>query len=499
MARLRFPSNPSNSDRHTDNNKTYEYLASKNRWKVVGAQAVSASREAELAADLATATADIAALQEDGGGGGGTTAYANTAQLPLTGLEAGQMAFDEAGNRLYISNGSGWYKITLINTDPTITANAVSVKLGSSGNTVLVGYTYNEPEGTPTTITIANSGIANTSQGNVVHYSANQTLEINNFSAEGDEWTANVVLTVSDGENTGIDSFTISVVYAPDPSGVLFTSTGSNSFTIPDGVEQFSAVAVGGGGGGMSRNGSGGGGGGGGALAYVNNVACTPGEVWTVQVGVGGTRALNTTAGAGGDSWIAKPDTTKVVHAGGGSGGANQFGATNAGGTVIIGTGGAGGAGRTAGGTTDAGAGGGAGGYSGAGGEGGYQNAAPPATPAGGGGGGGGPGGSADSAGGGGGVGLYGEGASGAAGTYGGGNGGGGGGGSGGAAGTNGDNPQGDGGLYGGGGGGAENNGEHGVGAQGAVRIIWGDVREFPTTDVGDSAAMVDGIAETEV
>jgi hypothetical protein len=41
------------------------------------------------------------------------------------------------------------------------------------------------------------------------------------------------------------------------------------------------------------------------------------------------------------------------------------------------------------------------------------------------------------------------------------------------------------GGDYGGGGGGADNSSnEHGSGGQGAVRIIWGEGRAFPSTNV---------------
>lgn len=438
-----------------------------------------------------------------GGGGGGATPVANAAGLSLTNLTAGDFSFDQENNRLYITNGSGWYSIALINQSPTLTANVTSVSLGGSANTVLIGYTVVEPDGTPVDVTVSNSGIANTSQGTVVHTAANNTIEVNNFAAEGNEWSANVVISATDGVNIAVDSFTIKVMYSPDPGGVLFTTTGSHSFTIPDGVELFSAIAVGAGGGGTSYNGSGGAGGGGGALAYVNQVSCTPGEVWTVFVGTGGAQAINTNGGDGGDSYIENPSNTKVLHAGGGGGAFGSpfnTGASDNGGAVIVGTGGAGGGGGGRAGTVDAGGGGGAGGYSGAGGDSRGSNANPPATPSGGGGGGGGPGGSSDAGGGGGGVGLYGEGSSGAAGQYNGANGTGGGGGSGGDDGVNGDTANdSSGGDYGGGGGGAELSAESGDGGQGAVRIIWGDQRNFPSTDVGASDALPDGSAETTV
>jgi len=445
------------------------------------------------------------ALGSGDSGGGGATPVANAAGLSLSNLTAGDFSFDQENNRLYITNGSGWYSIALINQSPTLTANVTSVvSLGGLANTVLIGYTVVEPDGTPVDVTVSNSGIANTSQGTIVHNAANNTIEVNNFAAEGSEWSANVIISATDGVNIAVDSFTINVAYAPDPGGVLFTTTGSHSFTIPEGVIQFSAVAVGGGGGGTHYNGSGGSGGGGGALAYVNEYSCTAGEIWTVFVGSGGSRTVTTDGNAGTESYIEDPNGTKVLHAGGGTGGlvAYSFTPNAPGGAVLVGDGGgAGGLGGGRGSAADAGGGGGAGGYSGAGGAGEGYNVAGNAG-SGGGGGGGGAGGSSDAAGAGGGVGLYGEGASGAGGTYGGGNGGPGGGGSGGESGSASPGstarPS-TGGIYGGGGAGAEINNEHGDGAQGAVRIIWGDQRKFPSTNVEASDTLPLGSAETTV
>ena len=462
--------------------------------------ALTASNTGSLLSGGAAVSAAAGAGGGGGGGGSGVTVYANSSVLPLQNLTAGDMAFANNNNTLYLTNGFGWYKIALINQTPTLTANVTSVSLGGSANTILIGYTVNEPDGTPVIVTVSNSGIADTSLGTVVHYDSNNTIEVNNFAAEGNEWTANVIISATDGVNVAVDSFTIRILYAPDPGGVLFTNLGSNSWTIPDGVNSFSAVAVGGGGGGVTFNGSGGSGGGGGALAYINEYPCTPGEVWTVFVGEGGTFGTSS-ADDGKASWIEDTTSTRVLQAGGGDAGLSNFSFTpNApGGAVTVGDGGgAGGMGGGRGSSADAGGGGGAGGYSGAGGNGeGYNIAGQPGN--GGGGGGGGAGGTSDAAGGGGGVGLYGEGTSGSGGSYNGGNGGGGGGGSGGVDGTNGDNPRGYGGNYGGGGGGSELLNENGSGGQGAVRIIWGAQRTFPSTNVEESGTLPDGTTETEV
>jgi hypothetical protein len=287
-------------------------------------------------------------------------------------------------------------------------------------------------------------------------------------------------------------------VYIP-PGQQLFTT--SQSFVVPGGVTQLSAVVVGGGGGGAGaaaqtrtepNNG-----GGGGALGWATfNV--TPGETLTITVGAGGTGG-----GAGGDGGNGGPSaivrgTTDIIRATGGSGGVYRenpstaaAGGTFTAGTVITSGGGNGGASGAAAAGSGGSGGGGAGGYSAAGGAGGTSSGGNGvASTGGGGGGGGGRSGISNNLGGaGGGVGVLGAGANGTAGTS---SAGGGGGSSGSAGATNGATPSG-GGLYGGGGGGRCDgqlspvlSGSGGAGGAGAVRIIWGNARSYPSTRVGD-------------
>jgi hypothetical protein len=271
---------------------------------------------------------------------------------------------------------------------------------------------------------------------------------------------------------------------AEPPAGQqAYTTPGTYSWTAPAEVTSVSAVAVGGGGGGNSQNSSGGHGGGGGGLGWRNNISVTPGQSYTVVVGAGGGRATNSAAGNGGQSYFFN---TSTVVGNGGQGGGDNRGST--GGTFVGAGGGNGGAVPTHTSTADATGGGGAGGYSGNGGNAGAINTSG-SSGSGGGGGGGGAGGSSDAAGAGGGVGILGQGANGGGGSYTAGNANPGGGGSGGGAGSanpgSTSNPS-TGGLYGGGGGGAELTNENGPGRNGAVRIIWGPNRSFPSTNTGN-------------
>ena len=326
-------------------------------------------------------------------------------------------------------------------------------------------------------------------------------LASDGVSDTGETFTASV----RTGSITGTVVATASQVTISDAAAAAvgqqeYTTPGTYSWTCPSGVTSVCVVVVGGGGGGNGGYGHGGGGGG---LAYKNNISVTPGQSYTVVVGDGGTGGTDDD----GSIWTVSPNNT--------AGGASYFSSTS----TVRATGGAAGTtwGSAAGGTKTAGdgggdgglaavsgagyhwPGGGAGGYSGNGGRtgssgSGYSGHAGTDyyghAGTGGAGGGGGYTGNHNPGGGGGGVGIYGEGTAGAGGTgqssYG--SSGGGGGGSAGQDGAGATTGAGClGGDFGGGGGCGYTTG--GDGAGGAVRIIWGSGRAFPSTNTGDQTA----------
>jgi hypothetical protein len=254
------------------------------------------------------------------------------------------------------------------------------------------------------------------------------------------------------------------------PGQQAYTTPGTYSWTAPAGVTSVCVVCVGGGGFGYLRNDGGGGGGGGGGLGWKNNIPVEPGTSYTVVVGAGG--GINGTASAAGDSYFISLATVAGLK------GANTtpFNTANAGGSYAGDGGGAGGNGGQ-GFSSDgsqSGGGAGAGGYTGSGGNG--QGNGQGRTNGAGGGGAGGNGGGGDGGfgAGGGGVGILGAGASGSSS------------GAGGSSGSNSTNQNGA--LYGGSGGGAYQGfgGGNSAGGGGAVRIIWGDGRAFPSTNTGN-------------
>ena len=315
--------------------------------------------------------------------------------------------------------------------------------------------------------------------------------------------TTNVTFTVAatdadGGQTTKIFSLPFSPI-----GGTLYQTVGTYTWTVPANVTLIDVVAVGGGGGGGAGNSGHAGAGGG--LGWKNNIAVTPGQTYTVVVGGGGNQSGNSSS-VGGDGGTSYFNTTSVVRGGGGQGAAENPNETSlryiaAGGGFTGDGGGNGGTGGYDRGNNGGSGGGGAGGYTGNGGAG--ANNANGNVGVGGSGGGGGGGGmntdSNGSGGGGGGVGIYGQGASGAQisgrianqGGYGGS-----GGNNGGGPAANATSPAGDGGLYGGGGGGSNQNYAGGNGGRGAVRIIWGPGREFPSTNVGQNYL---GVSETVI
>jgi len=356
----------------------------------------------------------------------------------------------------------------------------------------------NMSEGSSQTCTLNTTGVAD---------STSFYWEIDTSSTNSSDWSADSgTFTVSSGSGTftitsiadytaeGSETFSIKIRRGTTSSDALvatsntatladtsntnvigqdiFTST--QLWTCPANVTLVSVVCIGGGGGAAGNTGPGGGGGGGGALAWMNNIAVTPGNTYTASVGGGGGGVNgNSQAGHGGNSQFGGDSQT--VSAQGGRGANGNSGGN--GGVVLTGSGGSGGDGGDANGGGGGGGGGGAGGYSGAGGGGGNSSGGNNGASGTGGGGGGGRAENGSNSYNGGGTHPYGEGSSasgsggdGYVGSYI----------SGSPWGNNNQNQ-----APGGGGGGRVWSGGQG-GASGCVRIIYGQGRAFPSTNTQD-------------
>jgi len=146
-----------------------------------------------------------------------TEKFTTTAQLPATGT-IGEQAFVEETNRLYIWNGSGWYNIALINTNPNITSDHDSSYTLSYGTPLNISIDAVDPEG----LNLNYSYYTSDSIGNVATIT-NDSSEFtitpsSDYSVEG---SFGLVFRASDGVNlatSGTSNFTLAN-QAPSLSG----------------------------------------------------------------------------------------------------------------------------------------------------------------------------------------------------------------------------------------------------------------------------------------
>lgn len=136
---VNFPSNPTNNQLFTANGKNYKYNSTDSVWNLVPVTEVTDVSDLTDTTGLLVSRiemlADMAAL------------------IAKTGMAAGDQAFVQSNNSLYIYTGTGWYKIaTVENLAPVaITGVDASYVLATDGTPTVVTATSSDPEGFPLT------------------------------------------------------------------------------------------------------------------------------------------------------------------------------------------------------------------------------------------------------------------------------------------------------------------------------------------------------------
>jgi hypothetical protein len=233
------PSSPSDGDLwyDTDDGGMFVYYedTDSSQWvEVIGSQGSPGADGADGAAG-----AD--------GGAGVASVYATIDLLPLSGNTQGDMAHVTANNTLYFWNGSGWYKIALINTNPSISGVASSYDLATDGTATTVTITASDPEGLPITYSIASDtsgNIATVAQGTGASTNVFTITPTTNIANGG---TFSLTFRASDGVNVATapatftlqfqvanSNYTTALITTAGSAGTnsTFTDSSSNSHSI---------------------------------------------------------------------------------------------------------------------------------------------------------------------------------------------------------------------------------------------------------------------------
>ena len=167
-------------------------------------------------------------------GGATVSVYGNISGLPLSNVSTGSMAFVSSNNRLYLWNGTGWFNIALINTNPTITSGAnPTYVFATDGTPIVLTLVASDPEGIPLTWSyeVTSGVLGNTAT--VVNVDNVFTITPSTNDADGGVFQ--LTFSASDGINiaTAASSFTL-VFGAADPyykQSVLLSTTSTNNGT----------------------------------------------------------------------------------------------------------------------------------------------------------------------------------------------------------------------------------------------------------------------------
>ena len=205
-------------------------------------------------------------LQSTGSGGivfadvaAGASVYDSAELLPLSGNDAGDMAYVNSTNRFYINNGSGWYSISLVNTNPNITsvqdaaAGTTPFTLTTDGTATVITITANDPEDIPLTYgySVTSGSLTNGGGTTATVAQSDNVFTVTPTTTEAYAGTFSLTFTASDGINTATsdNSFTLNFITTITNSNyttLLATATSNKPYSAPSASNQVSSISIGG-------------------------------------------------------------------------------------------------------------------------------------------------------------------------------------------------------------------------------------------------------------
>lgn len=169
---------------------------------------------AEILGVTETSNTTNAVLTSTADGSGGVTVYSTKEDLPSSGLTAGDQAYVTANSRFYISNGSGWYNVALVNATPALTIDPTgAITLSTTGDATTITLTATDSDNAVTGLTY--SVESDGSFGGLASLSQDSSVFTITPLSEDSATTTSAVLTfkASDGISFGTGSRTLTLSF----------------------------------------------------------------------------------------------------------------------------------------------------------------------------------------------------------------------------------------------------------------------------------------------
>jgi hypothetical protein len=169
----------------------------------------------------------------------GLLSFSTLDSLPVNNLEAGQQAYVTGTNRLYVSNGSGWFNVALINASPTLTIDPTgAITLATDGTPTVITLTATDSDTPSGSITFSVesdgsfSGLGRISQDSSV-FTITPKIEDSATTT-----SSTLTFKASDGVNFGSGTTALSLSFAPatvtNSSKTVALITQEQSSATPD-------------------------------------------------------------------------------------------------------------------------------------------------------------------------------------------------------------------------------------------------------------------------